>query len=94
MAKFFRNKDGVGYLIIGFMELIKYSKNGFPICDQCLKDLIGYNDIILIPYENQAYCKSCGLKRLRNILDYPEDREIREKREKFYMDYFNIKEDK
>ena len=92
MAKFYRTEKGIGYLIIGFMELIEYSHNGFPVCDNCLKDLIGYNDIMLIPYENQAYCKVCGTKRLKELIPYEEDNAIREKREQFWLDYFKIKE--
>lgn len=94
MAKFFRNKNGIGYLKIGFMELIKYSNNGFPICDECLKDLIGYENIVLIPILNEAFCKECGEKRLKTIIDYPEDRHIRERREEFYKNYFKITEEK
>lgn len=90
MAKFYRNKAGIGYLKIGFMELIKYSDNGFPICDECSKDLIGYNDIILIPILNQAYCSSCGRKVLAGIKDYEEDIPIRKKREQFWKDYFKL----
>ena len=92
MAKFYRTEKGIGYLIIGFMELIKYSHNGFPICDDCLKDLIGYDDIILIPILNKAYCNPCGKKVLDRIVDYPEDRQIRERREQFWLDYFKIQE--
>lgn len=93
MAKFFRTDKCIGYLTIGFMELIKYSHNGFPVCDCCLKDLIGYNDIILIPYENQAYCKACGTRRLKEIIPYEEDNAIREKRERFWLDYFKLEEE-
>jgi len=93
MAKFYRNKKEIGYLKIGFMELIKYSRNGFPICDECSSDLIGYNDIILIPILNEAFCSKCGKDCLEGIIDYPEDRKIRAQRENFYKDYFNIEEE-
>lgn len=93
MAKFFRNEKDIGYLKIDFVELIKYSHNGFPICDKCSKDLIGYDNIVLIPILNQAYCKMCGMKTLKEIVDYPEDRTIRYKREEFYKTYFNLKEE-
>jgi len=92
MAKFYRNKIGIGFLKINFMDLIKYSDNGFPICDKCLKDLIGYNDIILIPILNQAYCNECGKEVLAKIKDYEEDRWIRKKKEDFWKDYFKLKE--
>jgi hypothetical protein len=94
MAKFYRNDKSIGYLIIGFMELIKYSQNGFPICDECSKDLIGYDDIILIPILNQAYCNLCGRKVLERIIDYPEDRQYRKAKEQFWLDYFKIAEEK
>lgn len=92
MAKFFRNKKGIGYLKINFMELMKYGNNGFPICDSCLKDLIGYSDIVLIPILNEAFCNECGKERLESVVDYPEDREIRTKIEEFYKNYWRIKE--
>lgn len=92
MAEFKRNNAGIGYLVINFIELIEYSDNPYPICDECMKDLIGYDDIILIPILNQAYCNSCGHEVLRGIHDYPEDRDIREKREQFWIDYFRLEE--
>ncbi|MEG3041582.1 MAG: hypothetical protein RR891_06225 [Clostridium sp.] len=93
MANFFRNNIGIGYLKISFMEIVKYSHNGFPICDECSKDLIGYEDIILIPILNQAYCSECGKSVLKRIKDYPEDRDCRRHREEFWKSYFNIKEE-
>lgn len=83
MAKFNRNDKGTGYLIIDFMELIIYSDNPYPTCDECSKDLIGYEDIILISILNQAYCNSCGHEVLERIQDNHEDRDIREKRGQF-----------
>lgn len=92
MAEFKRNDKGIGYLVIDFMELIMYSDNPYPICDECIKDLIGYEDIVLIPILNQAYCHGCGHEVLKGLCDYPEDRPIREKREKFWKDYFKLEE--
>jgi len=92
MAKLFRNKKGIGYLKLNFWELMEYSKNGFPICDECSKDLIGYSDIILIPILNEAFCNECGKERLKTIVDYPEDKGIRIKREEFYKDYWGLAE--
>lgn len=90
MAKFFRNENDIGYLEITWLELAEYLGNGFPICDSCLKDLIGYNNIILLPALNEAYCKECGKKRVAETKDYPSDREIRYYRENFYKEYFGI----
>jgi len=93
MAKFYRNDKKIGYLVIDFVELIKYSGNIFPICDECSKDLLGHFDIILIPILNQAYCNPCGKTVLARIVDYPEDRQIRERREQFWLEHFNIQEE-
>jgi len=94
MAKFYRHKNGLGWLKITWIELIRYSKNMRPICDECLKDLIGFNNIVLIPILNQAYCPECGKKVLARLQNYPEDRPIAKRREDFYQNYFGIKEDR
>ena len=91
MAKWYKSGKGIEYLEITFVELINYSGNPRPICDNCTKDLVGYNDIILIPYANEAFCKLCGTKRLSDMKVYPDDIPIKEKRELFFREYFNIK---
>lgn len=92
MAKFFRNKNDIGWLKITWLELANYSGNMMPICGECLKDLIGFSNVVLIPILNEAYCPECGKQVLDRIQDYPEDRPIRAKREQFYLNYFGIKE--
>lgn len=92
MAKFFRHSNGIGWLKITWLELAKYSDNMAPICDECLKDLIGYSNIVLIPLLNQAHCPECGKIVLARMHNYPEDRPIAERREQFYLNYYGIKE--
>lgn len=92
MAKFFRNEKGIGYLTLGFFDLVNYSQNPDPICDECLVPLAESKKIVLIPILNEAFCEHCYKKRLDNIIDYPEDRPIRKKREEFYKDFFKLKE--
>jgi len=92
MANFYRNDKDIGYLEINFMELINYSRNGFPVCDECLSDLIGYNDIILIPYTNEAYCNKHGGERLKRLTRHPEDEPVRKRREDFFLNYFELEE--
>lgn len=94
MAKFYRNKNGIGWLKITWLELVDYSENPYPVCDECLKDLIGYSNITLIPLLNQAYCPECGKKVLPRMKNYEEDRPIAKRREEFYQNYFGIKEDR
>lgn len=43
MAKFLRNEKDVAYIKLTWLELAEYSHNMSPVCDECLKDLIGYN---------------------------------------------------
>jgi predicted amidophosphoribosyltransferase len=92
MAKFFRHSNGIGWLKITWLELAKYSGNMMPICDECLKDLIGFSNVVLIPILNEAYCPECGKKVLERTKSYPEDKPIEERREKFWLNYFGIKE--
>ena len=92
MAKFFRHSNGIGWLKITWLELAKYSSNMAPVCDECLKDLIGFSNIVLIPVLNQAYCPECGKEVLNRMHNYLEDRSIEERREQFYLNYFGIKE--
>ena len=90
MNKCYRNKKGVMWIKVGFWDLMTITGNGFPICDECLKDLIGYNDIILIPYLNEAFCSKCGKERLKKIMLYPEDEAVKTKREKYYKEVLKL----
>lgn len=92
MAEFLRNEKGIAYLKITWLDLVKYSENISPVCDECLTSLIGNNDVMLIPILNEAYCPKCGAKVLDRLNKYPEDVAIEESREQFWLKYFNIKE--
>lgn len=86
-----KTKNGIDYIEgLPFMTLIKITGNGFPICDECLKDLIGYNDLILIPILNEVYCKKCGKERLKEIKGYPEDMPIQERRTEYYCNVLGL----
>ena len=92
MAKFYRTENGIGWLKITWLELVEYSENSRPICDECLNSLVGVDDVALIPILNQAYCPECGKKVLGRMRRYPEDKQIEDRREQFWLDYFGFKE--
>lgn len=92
MAKFFRANNGIAYLEITQQELSVYSDNARPICDDCLNSLIGRNDIILIPLLNEAYCPECGKNVLKRLHNYEADRPYAAKKERFWLDYFELKD--
>lgn len=92
MINFKRNDKGIGYFILDTMSLIKYNHLINPVCDECLKNLHFMNDIILIPILNEAFCNKCGKEKLARIVDYPEDRPIRNKREEFFKSFYEVKE--
>lgn len=94
MANFHRHNNGIGWFEITWLELVEYSHNGLPICDECLKDLVGMSNIVLIPLLNEAYCPDCGKAVLGRMKNYAEDRAIAHRREQFWLDYFGIKGDR
>ena len=55
MGKYHRTKDGTAWLEITWLDLMAYSNNPCPICDECGKDLIGCDHIVLIPILNEAF---------------------------------------
>ena len=92
MAKFNRAANGAAWLKITWRELALYSDNAKPICDECLKSLVGCDDVVLLPILNEAYCPVCGPERIEQLHRYPEDQAIERQREKFWLAYFNLKE--
>lgn len=92
MATFNRNEKGIAWLKITWVELLHYSGNPSPICDECLQSLAGKRDIVLLPILNEAYCSECGAKVLARLVDYPEDRPLARRREQFWLNYFGLKE--
>lgn len=93
MAEFHRTLGGTPWLKITCQELSEYSENERPICDECLKSLVGCDEIVLLPILNEAYCPECGKERLARVHRYPEDIPIEERRAQFYKDYFKIREE-
>ena len=71
MAKFLRTTNGTAYIKLTWLELAKYSQNMHPVCDDCLKDVIGYENLILIPILNEAFCSECGKKVSTNAITCP-----------------------
>ena len=94
MATFHRTANGIAWLKITWLDLVKYSENPAPVCDECTNPLFGCNDVVLIPILNQAYCPECSEKVLSRMRRYPEDRPIEERREQFWLQYFGITEQK
>lgn len=92
MVNLERREDGVEYLVMSTMDLIKYNHLINPVCDECLKNLHFMEDIILIPYINMAFCNKCGKEKLKSIKKYVEDDEIRLKRECFFKDFYELEE--
>jgi hypothetical protein len=92
MAEFHRAANGAGWLKITWLELAVYSENAKPICDECLKSLIGCDEVVLLPILNEAYCPVCGPERIARLHRYPEDRATEKRREQFWINYFEIKE--
>lgn len=93
MAKFHRTENGTAWLEITCEELSGYSGMDRPICDECLRSLVGCKNIALVPILNEAFCPRCSTERLARIRRYPEDRPIEERREQFWKNYFGIREE-
>lgn len=90
MAKLHHTENGSPWLEITCEELTGYSGSEHPICDECLKSLVGVDNITLIPILNEAFCPECAPKRLADLRRYPEDWEVEERRVKFWLNYFGI----
>lgn len=92
MATFKRHENGIGSLEITWIELSIYSQNAHPVCDECLKSLVGQEKVTLIPLLNQAYCPVCGPEVLARMVNYSEDRPYATAKERFWLNYFGLKE--
>ena len=92
MAKFYENEKGIGYFYITDTELMDYSDIENPVCDNCLESVVGNKNLMLIPIYNEVFCEKCAANRLARVIDYPEDRPIRHRYEKFYKNHFKITE--
>lgn len=64
MAKLHHTENGTPWLEITCEELSGYSRMERPVCDECLKSLVGLDNITLVPILNEAYCPECGPKQL------------------------------
>ncbi|SFC14226.1 hypothetical protein [Clostridium uliginosum] len=65
MIKILKNKKGIGYVIMNKEELKEFSLVSNPKCDECFKELTNKEEIIYIPSLNEAYCKECGIEKLK-----------------------------
>lgn len=90
MAEFHRTERGIGYLSVNYEEMQAYSQLPFLVCDNCNAGLSPADSITVIPILNMAYCENCAIARLPAILDYPEDREIRTRREEFWANFYKL----
>lgn len=86
-----RTDSGIDYIEnVSFWELMRITDNPLPICDECLKDLIWFEDVVIIPILNEAICKSCSKKVLERLVGYQEDRKIQRERTNYYCSVLNI----
>jgi len=92
MAAFHRSDSGVAHITLSWLELARYSKNSSPVCDHCLKSLVGYAEITLVPILNEALCAKCAEEYLQRARPHPEDANIEAMRVQFYKDYFGLEE--
>ena len=92
MATFGRTETGVAIIHLAPSELTAYSGDPNPICDFCIAPLRGEKQIALVPILNQALCPKCEKKYVKRAKSYPEDAEIEARREKFWMDFYHLKE--
>ena len=92
MGKLLKNKNGAQYYEITDKELITCTSNSQPVCDHCLTSLLNKKDILLIPILNMAFCRSCGEGALENIVSYPEEKYIEDRRIEYYNHQFKIGE--
>lgn len=90
MATLKETSNGTPYFEITADELIEYSDNLTPVCDECMSDISFEEKIILIPILNQAYCPTCAPKVLDRMKRYPEDTHIEQRRVEFYRNYFGV----
>ena len=75
---------------VDFKQIVSYSGNPNPKCDECLKNILFINDLILIPILNEVYCKKCGtekLKQMQNWRHYRTDDEVQKRRTTFWNNY-------
>lgn len=90
MAKLHHTENGSPWLEITCGELAGYSGSERPICDECLKSLVGVDNIALVPILNEAFCPECAPKRLSGLRRYLGDRAVEERRTRFWLNYFGI----
>lgn len=91
MATFLTTQRGIGYLEVSYDELMAYSQLPMPVCDDCNKGLLPSDKLTVIPVLNMAYCEDCATGKLPGIVDYPEDRQVRHRREEFWCNFYGIK---
>ncbi len=88
MAKFRHSENRTPWFSITARELIEYSGNDYPICDDCMSSLLECGDIVLIPVLNEAFCPKCGQIKLAQLGRYPEDAAVEQRRTEMFLDYF------
>lgn len=88
MAKFRHSENGTPWFSITAKELIAYSGDDYPICDDCTASLQERADIVLIPILNEAFCPKCGQNKLAHMARYSVDTDIEQRRTEFYLEYF------
>ncbi|MBN1061293.1 hypothetical protein FDA33_01005 [Clostridium botulinum] len=65
MVKVLKNQKGAYYVIMSKEELREFSLVSNSKCDECFKELTNKEKIVYIPSLNEAYCKECGIEKLK-----------------------------
>lgn len=90
MATFHISANNIGYLEMSYGELMSYSRIPELVCDDC-NALLKHDEVVtVVPILNEGVCPRCAPDKLSRVKDYPEDRPIRERREKFWCDFYGI----
>ncbi|NFF21939.1 hypothetical protein FDF76_10370 [Clostridium botulinum] len=65
MVEVLKNQKGAYYVIMNKEELKEFSLVSNPKCDECFEELTNKEEIIYILSLNEAYCKKCGIEKLK-----------------------------
>ncbi|WP_252238557.1 hypothetical protein [Clostridium sp. VAP51] len=65
MVEVLKNQKGAYYVIMNKEELKEFSLVSNPKCDECFEELRNREEIVYIPSLNEAYCKECGIEKLK-----------------------------
>lgn len=90
MAKLCRTRNRVPYFKIDKSDYIRLFNKQLPICNNCLKSLIGMECCILLPLSSVIYCKECGIKILKTEKINGANKNIKKKKVNYYKNKLDI----